>query len=68
MNVLCDLISFQSGYSGGGEYTKTICKEIITSKSAVVYGLFDSEKYIHSEYLLFIKEYPIQVIDIRKHH
>ncbi|WP_462362018.1 glycosyltransferase [Parabacteroides johnsonii] len=66
MNVLCDLISFQSGYSGGGEYTKTICKEIITSKSAVVYGLFDSEKYIHSEYLLFIKEYPIQVIDIRK--
>lgn len=66
MNILCDLISFQSGYSGGGEYTKIICKEIIISKSAVVYGLFDSEKYVHSEYLLFIKEYPIQVIDIRK--
>lgn len=66
MKILCDLISFQSGFSGGGEYTKRICKELSINRKLKVFGLYDSNLHLNIESQLFVSKYDIQLIDISK--
>ena len=64
MKILCDLISFQSGFSGGGEYTKRICKELCVNGGLDILGLYDSNLYFNPESQSFISKYNIKLIDI----